>query len=114
MIHGERKNNPHEDSRRASADILRKDLSEGNTFRKFESSSNMGCFLSCRDVLDGSVITDPSKLYPYVHLLIIDTVQILNQLLVLGVEIKIFGIVQQIEEGRKTSVGLDGIRLVLL
>lgn len=114
MIQGERNKNPHEDSRRAIADILRNDRIEGNTFRKFESSSNMGCFLSCLDVLDGSVSTDPSKLYPYVHLLIIDTVQIINQLLILGVEIKILGIVEQIKEGRKTSIGFDGVRLVLL
>jgi hypothetical protein len=55
MIHGERNNNPHEDSRRASVDILRNDLIEGNTFRKFESSSNMGYFLSYGDALDGPV-----------------------------------------------------------
>src|SRR5215213_1446677 len=64
----------------------------------------------CRRV---SLKTDPSILYPY-QLLVIDAVQIINQFLELSIEVKIWGVVHQIQEGRVALVGLDGVGMILL
>src|SRR5918994_2200774 len=60
----------------------------------------------------GQYGTDPSTLYPY-QLLIIDTIQIVDQLLELGFEVEIWSVVHQIQEGCIALIGFDGIWLVL-
>src|SRR6185503_15599454 len=73
-IQGERNKIPDLNSRRASGGRLRKDLKDGITFRIFESSSSIGCFLSSKDGLGRSATLTCPNYTLLANLLVIDAV----------------------------------------